>query len=78
LPLLGSYVVNHAQKHSEVHGPHAQWRLEMTRAVNREGGALSHALAARSGLTTARILGVSRRRARTHKRHEVGRKGAAL
>lgn len=72
LPMLGSYVINHTENHSELHGPHAEWRAEMTQAVNREGGALSNALAARFGLTLADI------RSRTHKRHEAARQGAAV
>lgn len=79
LPVLGSYVINHAQNHSEIHGPHAQWRAEMTQAVNREGGVLSRGMAARFGLALGQIRAVSRQnRARTHKRHEAGPQGAAV
>jgi hypothetical protein len=77
LPMVGSYVVNHAQNHSELHGPHARWRLEMTQAVNREGGSLSPGLAARFGLTLDRIRAVSDGQPRTYKRHETARQGAA-
>lgn len=55
LPLLGSYLINNAENHSEIHGPYASWREEMIEAVNREGGPLSRGLAARFGLARGRI-----------------------
>ncbi|MFW6076499.1 MAG: glycosyltransferase family A protein [Hyphomicrobiales bacterium] len=78
LPTLGSYVINHAENHSEIHGPHAQWRAEMTQAVNHEGGMLCEGLAARFGLTLERIRTVSSGAARTHKRHDAAPQGAVV
>jgi hypothetical protein len=78
LPLLGSYVINHSENHSEVHGPQAQWRAEMMRAVNRQGRALSHGLAARFGLKLARIGSVQHEGRRTHKGHEAGPQGVVV
>jgi hypothetical protein len=47
--------------------------------INREGGVLSRGLPAHFGLTLGQIRAVSRQdRARTHKRHEAGRQGAAV
>lgn len=78
LPLLGSYVINHSENHSEVHGSHVQWRAEMTRAVNRQGGVLSHGLAARFGLTLTRIRAAQDGGPETYKGHEAGTQGVVV
>ena len=61
LPVAGAYLVNTSENHSEVHGPHGDWRRGLTAAVNREGRPLDDALAARFGLSAARVRAASRR-----------------
>ncbi len=61
LPVGGAYLVNTSENHSEVHGPHGDWRRGLTAAVNREGTSLDAAAAARFGLELERVRAVSRR-----------------
>lgn len=50
LEASGSYVINTSANHSELHGPHAEWRRGFTEAVGREGGDVDDAFATRFGL----------------------------
>ncbi|HET7410923.1 MAG TPA: hypothetical protein VFJ13_12065 [Paracoccaceae bacterium] len=51
LPLMGAYVVNTDQNHSETHGPFAAWRRRLNAALAREGAPLDRVTAARFGVT---------------------------
>jgi hypothetical protein len=55
LPVAGNYLINTSENHSEVHGPHFEWRRAFTAAVNRQGYALDDATAARFGLSLDQI-----------------------
>jgi hypothetical protein len=61
LPVSGNYLINTSENHSEVHGPHPQWRRTFTAAVNREGHALDGVIAARFGLSLGQIRAASSR-----------------
>ncbi|WP_102959838.1 glycosyltransferase family A protein [Mangrovicella endophytica] len=58
LDLLGAYLVNTSQNHSETHGPFADWRRSFTAAVSHEGEPVDDAFAARFGLTRDAIAAV--------------------
>ena len=62
LPLVGAYLVNTGQNHSEVHGPHAAWRRELTAAVQRVGKPIDRATAAALGLELELLRAKSRLR----------------
>jgi hypothetical protein len=70
LPVQGAYLINTSENHSDLHGPHADWRRGFTAAVNRHGRPLDVALAVRFGLEMERIRSASDR--------FVPRSGAAL
>ncbi|WEX10116.1 glycosyltransferase family A protein [Chelativorans sp. AA-79] len=55
LPVLGCYLVNTSDSHSEVHGPYAEWRREFNEGVNRLGRRLDDAFTARFGLDLHRL-----------------------
>ncbi len=40
LPLVGAYVVNTSENHSELHGPHVAWRKEFVDCLDRHGTTL--------------------------------------
>ena len=61
LPVLGNYVINTRQNHSEHFGPFARWRRDFNRAVDREGQDVDAAFLARFGLTTGKLHSVSER-----------------
>jgi len=61
LPVSGNYLINTSENHSEVHGPHLEWRRAFTAAVKREGRPLDAALAARFGLGLGRVHAAARR-----------------
>ena len=61
LPVSGSYLINTSENHSEVHGPHVEWRRGLTAAVNREGATLDTGSAARFGLGLAKVRAASER-----------------
>ena len=61
LPASGNYIINTSENHSELHGPYAAWRRELTACVNREGHAIDAAAAARFGLSLDQICAASRR-----------------
>jgi len=61
LPLVGNYVVNTTENHSERHGPHAAWRGTFVEHVNRDGAALDDAFVSRFGLRLDRVRATSRR-----------------
>ena len=61
LPASGNYIINTSENHSEVHGPYAAWRRQLTACVNREGRAVDGAIAARFGLSLDRIRAASGR-----------------
>ena len=56
LAVVGNYVINTSENHSEVHGPFADWRRTFTNAVNRFGCPIDDAFLERFGLSKARIL----------------------
>ena len=49
LPVSGAYLVNTGENHSDVHGPHADWRRGFIARVNAVGRDLDGATAARFG-----------------------------
>lgn len=51
LPIQGAYLVNTAENHSDLYGPHVEWRRGFTAAVQREGRPLEPRLLATFGLT---------------------------
>ena len=59
LPVLGSYMINTTENHSEVHGPYAEWRRTFTARANRAGKDIDYALAARFGLDLAKLHAAS-------------------
>ena len=61
LRVSGNYVINTSENHSEVHGPHTEWRRNFTEAVGREGTAIDEYFTARFGLRLAQIRAVSER-----------------
>lgn len=61
LPVAGNYLINTSENHSEVHGPHVEWRRGLTAAVNSEGAALDERTAARFGLRLEQVRVVSGR-----------------
>lgn len=50
LPLVGAYVVNTSENHSELHGPHVAWRKEFVDCLNRHGTTLGQDFLSRFGL----------------------------
>jgi hypothetical protein len=54
LQVYGSYVINTAENHSELHGPFAAWRLDFGTRAGCEGRALDADFAARFGLYVAK------------------------
>lgn len=50
LDAAAAYLVNTAENHSDLHGPHANWRRGFIAAVNRYGAPVDAALASRFGL----------------------------
>lgn len=50
LPVLGAYLINTSENHSETHGPFVDWRRVFTDAVNRWGEPLNQSLAGQFGL----------------------------
>ncbi len=50
LPLVGAYVVNTSENHSELHGPYAEWRRTFVECLDRDGAALDQAFVSRFGL----------------------------
>lgn len=61
LPVEAAYLVNTSENHSEVHGPHGDWRRALTAAVNRAGRPLDDGLAARFGLAAGEVRAASKR-----------------
>lgn len=61
LPVPGNYLINTSENHSEVHGPHLDWRRGLTAAVNREGAPLDERTAGRFGLRLEQVRAVSGR-----------------
>jgi hypothetical protein len=57
----GKYLINTAENHSEVHGPYAAWRRQLTARVNRARGALDGAIAGRFGISLDQIRTLSGR-----------------
>jgi hypothetical protein len=73
LPVSANCVINTSENHSEVHGPYAAWRQELTACGNRQGREIDDAAAARVGLGLEQIRTVSRRsRRRAGARRVVG------
>ena len=60
LDVGATYVVNTTANHSEVFGPFAQWRRELTDGIAREGHATSEASLSIFGLSLERVLSVHR------------------
>jgi len=61
LPVVGTYVVNTSENHSELHGPHVTWRQAFVSSLNHGGVALDQAFASRFGLELDHIRRGSRR-----------------
>jgi len=61
LPVVGTYVVNTSENHSELHGPHVAWRQAFVSSLNHGGVALDQAFASRFGLELDHIRRGSRR-----------------
>ena len=59
LPVVGAYLVNTAENHSELHGPYAEWRRTFTASVNHRGRPLDDTVAGRFGLSFDRIRAAS-------------------
>jgi hypothetical protein len=61
LPLEAAYLVGTSINHSDLHGPHADWRRGFRAAVNAHGRPLDRALLARFGLEPADVQDVAAR-----------------
>ena len=61
LPVSAGYLIGTSINHSDVHGPHADWRRGFRRAVNAHGAPLGADLAARFGLELDEVRAVSAR-----------------
>lgn len=59
LPVLGNYVVNTCENHSEHHGPYADWRRSLSERIGATGEPLDEAFAVRFGLSLASIQAAS-------------------
>ena len=59
LPVWGAYLVNTSQNHSELHGPHSDWRRTLNAAIARVGAPLDEAMAARFGVELGQVRAVS-------------------
>lgn len=59
LPLVGSYLVNTSENHSETHGPFAEWRRTFSEEIVREGRPLDQQSASRFGLDLAMVAAAS-------------------
>jgi hypothetical protein len=55
LPVVGNYVVNTNENHSESHGPFAAWRCRFNEAVNREGQNVDGPFLAQFGLSMGQV-----------------------
>lgn len=55
LPVSAAYLVGTSINHSDLHGPHADWRRGFRAAVNVQGAALDDAALARYGLDLATV-----------------------
>jgi hypothetical protein len=73
LQVCGSYVINTAENHSELHGPFAAWRREFGARVGCEGRALDADFAARFGLDLERIHAAARHLTPRASRHAAAR-----
>jgi hypothetical protein len=61
LPVVGNYLINTSENHSESHGPHDHWRRELVARVQALGSPLDDDRLAPFGLTLADIEPLSRR-----------------
>jgi hypothetical protein len=61
LPVAAAYLINTSENHSDLHGPHLDWRRTLMAAVNLQGLDLDDALTARFGLDLAQVRSVARR-----------------
>ena len=59
LPVSAAYLVGTSINHSDLHGPHAQWRKSFRAAVNVHGAPLQPPDAARYGLTLDAVRAMS-------------------
>lgn len=61
LPVSANYLINTSENHSDIHGPHRTWRIELAAAVNAHGRDLDDAVASMFGLDLAQVLEASHR-----------------
>ena len=61
LPVSGAYLVNTGENHSDLHGPHADWRRGFVARVNAVGSPLDAAGAARFGQDLAALRAMAGR-----------------
>lgn len=61
LSLTGGYLINTSENHSDLYGPHVDWRRGFTRAVNRFGAVLDGATLDGFGLNMDHLAGAQPR-----------------
>jgi hypothetical protein len=61
LAVSASYLINTSENHSDLHGPHLDWRRTLTAAVNEQGRELDETLAAPFGLSAASVRAAAAR-----------------
>ena len=60
LPAVGNYLINTSENHSEHHGPHGDWRRELSVRVRALGSRISSDALSAFGLTRPEVESVSR------------------
>lgn len=61
LPVLGNYLINTSENHSEHHGPHGAWRRRLAQRVRDLGAPLTDEALARFGVPQREAEAVARR-----------------
>jgi len=77
LPLVGAYVVNTSENHSELHGAHVAWRKEFVDCLDRHGTTLGQDFLSRFGLGLGLVRESSQRfRGPYERRHATSKQAA--
>ncbi len=60
LPVVGNYLINTSENHSERHGPHGEWRRDLSERVRTLGAPLTDVALAAFGLSLREVTPVAR------------------